>query len=173
MTGAVAVVLWRTREAGSPEAPARGFAAAGLAAYGLASGCCALANGFDIGGANSAGLGWFQAGPWAEVARTLFALALAASAVQVRSAPVRSDGKTAPSAVERRHRLIWMGAIAVVLAAGFAAAAVIGEAKDTAMRNDVLVRTRFAAAAVNLDDVREVHWDDSDLSRPGYRSSSG
>jgi signal transduction histidine kinase/DNA-binding NarL/FixJ family response regulator len=170
MTGAVAVVLWRTREAGSPEAPARGFAAAGLAAYGLASGCCALANGFDIGGANSAGLGWFQAGPWAEVARTLFALALAASAVQVRSAPVRSDGKTAPSAVERRHRLIWMGAIAVVLAAGFAAAAVIGEAKDTAMRNDVLVRTRFAAAAVNLDDVREVHWDDSDLSRPGYRS---
>ncbi|HVW22161.1 MAG TPA: ATP-binding protein [Opitutaceae bacterium] len=165
-SGWAAAELWFMPATPSGSRCARG-AAVGLAGYGLASAAIALADGFDLGSQLTAGAFWAGLGLPAEAARTACALLLAAAIFQYRW---RLEGakSSASARFEWRHRLAWVGGILAVLAAGFVAANAVGRHRDAAMRQDVLVRTRLAAAAVDPELVKEVHWDDSDLSRPAY-----
>jgi signal transduction histidine kinase/CheY-like chemotaxis protein/HPt (histidine-containing phosphotransfer) domain-containing protein len=165
-SGGAAVQLWFLPATKSSSCCARG-AAVGLAGYGLASAAAALANGFDLGSQLTAGPFWAGLGLPAEAIRTACALLLATATFRHRW---RLEGAkpNAAARFEWRHRLAWVGGIVGVLVAGFIVANVVGRHRDAAMRRDVLVRTRLAAAAVDTELVKQVHWDDSDLARPAY-----
>jgi PAS domain S-box-containing protein len=87
-----------------------------------------------------------------------------------RSAVMQQVGLPATEAATwRRTHWSCLAGIAVVLVAGWIAADLAGRTQDAAMREQILVRTRIAAAAIDPALVRELRWSDADLANPGYQ----
>jgi len=60
-----------------------------------------------------------------------------------------------------------VGLLAIV-ASGWLAAEMTGRSQDATLRQQVLARTQLAAASVEPDLVRQLHWDSTDLANPAY-----
>ena len=82
----------------------------------------------------------------------------------------RRDLPLAPDqrAIKRRRRSLCAVVIALIAFVGWLVADYTGRRLDRDMREQVLTRTRLAAAAVMPADVRQLHWDERDLENPSY-----
>ena len=72
-----------------------------------------------------------------------------------------------------RRRLTCLGLLAVILAAGMAAASIDGGRQDAAMRGEVMTRARLAAAAVDPADLVSLQWSEADLGNSHYLHLKG
>ncbi len=64
---------------------------------------------------------------------------------------------------------IWVMLGLVATLSGWMAAEITGNNQDTRMRDQIMERTKLAAAAIPLDDVAQLKWDESDLDNPSYQ----
>lgn len=68
----------------------------------------------------------------------------------------------------RRRRLLAFAAVWAVVIAGWLIADRSAKHQDAAMRRQILARTALAAASVDLADVRQLTWSETDVDLPGY-----
>ena len=79
----------------------------------------------------------------------------------------RSLGDEQKTARTRRELMI-LGGLALTIAVGWLTADLAGHHQDSTMRRQVLVRTELGAATIETDLVRQLHWNEQDLSNPAY-----
>jgi hypothetical protein len=79
----------------------------------------------------------------------------------------RSLGDEQKTARTRRELMI-LGGLALTIAAGWLTADLAGHHQDSTMRRQALVRTELGAATIETDLVRQLHWNEQDLSNPAY-----
>jgi len=69
----------------------------------------------------------------------------------------------------RSRRRFFCGTVIVLLGiAGWGGADLVGHNQDQSMRQQILARTKIAAATVLAGDVSALHWNESDLTNPAY-----
>ncbi|MBI5382993.1 MAG: response regulator [Opitutae bacterium] len=69
---------------------------------------------------------------------------------------------------QRRHYGWWVAMLLVLLGGG-AAAHFVGRQQDASMRQQILTRTQLVAAAIPIELVRQLQWQESDVERPAYQ----
>ncbi|ACB76116.1 hybrid sensor histidine kinase/response regulator [Opitutus terrae] len=68
----------------------------------------------------------------------------------------------------RRRRYLCFVTVLLLLAGGILVANEVSAAKDRAMREQILLRTKLAAASLDIAAIRALHWDETDLTRESY-----
>lgn len=95
-----------------------------------------------------------------------FLLTLAVFQQQLTRNPA---AKTAEQISSRyRRQTLCFIAIIVLGLAGWLGANLTGANQDKMMRQQILARTEIAAASIQAEDVRQLRWDETDLTNPAY-----
>lgn len=68
----------------------------------------------------------------------------------------------------RRRRYVGAAIMVALFAGGAIVADKVAAAKDASMREEVLLRTKLGAASLDVELVRTLKWNASDLTNPGY-----